>query len=80
MLENIGCKYNLLLGGDIRPEELRMRRRRMYLYALLSTNGKPKDLQDMMSPVPVQWQRLTNLIHRIVTMLWHGEQNVQRYV
>ena len=79
MLENADYRYNLLLGGDIQQKELRKRRRRVYLYLLLSTNGDLKELQDMMSPTLVQWDRRSIFVHRIITMILHGEPYLYFY-
>ena len=79
MLENADYRSNLLLGGDIQQKELRKRRRQVYLYLLLSTSGDLKELQDMMSPTPVQWDWRSILINRIITMIVHGEPNLYFY-
>ena len=64
--------YKVYLVTIFSPEQLRKRKRQRYLYLLLSTSGRLKDLQDMMLPSWVQWGYRFLFINRIIAMIVHG--------
>ena len=79
MLDNEGYRYNLLLGGDIRPTELLIRRRQVYLNLFLFANGDLCILQGTMPIGHTTWQYHLSVLYRIITMLVHGRTTLQEW-